>query len=46
MSEKNEMTIKINVSGTELVALITEKATGNKTKGYFRLLKEYGRNEK
>ena len=46
MSAKNEMTLKINVSGTELVALITEKATGNKTKGYFRLLKEYGRNEK
>jgi hypothetical protein len=29
-----------------LVALITEKATGNKKKGYFRLLKEYGGNEK
>jgi hypothetical protein len=30
MSAKNEMTLKINVSGTELVALVTEKATGNK----------------
>jgi hypothetical protein len=46
MSAKNEMTLKINVSGTELVALITEKATGKKKKGYFRLLKEYGGNEK
>jgi hypothetical protein len=46
MSAKNEMTLKINVSGTELVALVTEKATGKKSKGYFRLLKEYGGDEK
>lgn len=46
MSAKNEMTLKINASGTELVALVTEKATGNKSRGYFRLLKEYGSNAK
>ncbi|XP_052089534.1 heat shock 70 kDa protein 12A-like isoform X1 [Mytilus californianus] len=38
ISKRKDMTLKLNVSGTEIVAIITEKSTGKQSNGYFSLL--------
>ncbi|XP_063419328.1 heat shock 70 kDa protein 12A-like [Mytilus trossulus] len=38
ISKRKDMTLKLNVSGTEIVAMITEKSTGKLSNGYFSLL--------
>lgn len=38
ISKRKDMTLKLNVSGTEIVAMITEKSTGKQSNGYFSLL--------